>query len=201
MKTYESRALIMTIALAFSAGAALTVPNEQYQSARRHLAAELDASRQACKSLPRNSIGLCRAEADRDYRVASAELDALYNPSSDGSYKARIAIANAEYLVARRKCDGKDGDLKRFCLNQARAAQIAAKAPEDISIMKRAFDKRAEAARKETREEEERTEGRKDPSPAKRNTELHIFTERCDTLPDDDRFACLTEADKRFGPL
>ena len=203
--TYESRVLIMAVALAFSAGAALTVPNEQYQSSRRDLAAKLDASRQACKSLPRSSIGLCRAEADREYQVASAGLDALYNHSSDGSYKARIAIADAEYRVARRKCDGKEGDVKRFCLNHARAAQIAAKAvansPEDTSIMKRALDQKADVARKELREEEERTEGRKDPASAKRNTELHISMERCETLPDYDRLVCVSEAGKRFGPL
>ena len=203
--THGSRVLIIATALALSAGPALTVPNEQYQSARRHLAAEFDASRQACKSLPRSSIGLCRAQADREFRVASAGLDALYNPSSDGSYKARIAIADAEYRVAKRKCDAKGGDVKRFCLNHARAAQIAAKAvansPEDTSTMKRALDQKADVARKQLREEEERTEGRKDSASAKRHTELHIAMERCETLPDYDRLACVSEADKRFGPL
>ena len=203
--TYESCALIMTMALAFSVGAAPTLPNQQYQSARRHLAAELDTSRQACKSLPRSSIGLCSAEAVRDYQVASAALDAFYNPSGDGGYKARVAIANAEYLVARRTCDGKEGNVKRFCLSYARAAQIAAKAvahsPEDTSIMKLALDKRANVARKRMREEEERTEGRHDSISAKRNTELDISMERCETLLDHDRPACFSEAVKRFGPL
>ena len=205
MTIHTTCAIAITIAIAFSAGAAPTMSNDQYQSARRVLAAEYDANRRACTSVPGRSIALCKAEAHREFQIANARLEATYTPSRGGSYKARVAIANAEYLVAKRKCDDKPGDVKRLCVKEARAVLIADKAAayasEDTSIATRAVNEKANAARKAMREEEERTEARKDTAAEKRDTDFRIAKEYCRTMPSDGKLACVKEVEKRFGRL
>lgn len=205
MNTCEMRAIMMTAILALGVGAALTMPNDEHRSVRRQLAVELDESRRACTSLPDRSIRLCRAEALRTYAVASARIEALYNPSAEAGYKARIAIANAEYLMARRTCDEKTGAVKRACLAYARVAQVAAKAgahaSEDVSVGTRVLDERVSAARRAMREEGERTEARNDAEADRRNTELQISLDACAALRVSEQPACRHESARRFGPL
>jgi len=205
MTTRKSCTIAMMVSLAFSADAAPAMSDNQYQSARRVLAAEYDANREACRSVPGRSIGLCMAEAHREFQIGSARLEATYMPSRSASYKARVAIANADYLVERRKCNEKLGDVKRLCVKQARAALIADKAAayasEDASLATRAVNEKANAARKAMREEEERTEARKDAATERRDLDLRIAKEYCRTMPDDGKLACAKEAEKRFGRL
>ena len=205
MTIHKTPAITMIVFLAFGAGAVLAVSDDQYKAAKRVLAAAYDANKDACKSLPGRSIALCKAEAHREFQIAIAGLEAAYAPSRSGSYKARVAIANAEYLVARRKCDDKLGDVKSLCAKEARAVLIADKAAayasEDASIATRAVNEKANAARKAMREEEERTEARKDTAAERRDTDLRIAKEYCQTVSGESKLACVKEAEKRFGRL
>ena len=205
MTMHKTCAITMLGFLAFGAEAALVMSDDQYRSAKRVLAAEYDANRAACRSVPGRSIALCKAEANREYHIANAGLEATHKPSRDGSYKARVAIADAEYMVARRKCDDKLGNIKRLCVKEARAILIADKAAayasEDTSIAARAVNEKANAARKAMREEEERTEARKDTAAERRDIDLRIAKEYCRTMPGDGKLACVKEAEERFGRL
>ena len=42
--------------------------------------------------------------------------------------KARIARTEADYAVAKERCDDQAGDAKEVCLKEAKAAEAAAKA-------------------------------------------------------------------------
>jgi hypothetical protein len=206
MQNGNIRAIAITISLVFSAGAtALTMSKDQYHSAKRRLASEFDTGREACRSLSGNAIELCRAEAHRQYKVATAVLEVNYQPSRDGSYKARIAIADADYLVARRQCADQAAHVRNVCVRAARAIQIAAKADanalEDTSVMTRAANDRVDAARKALREADERMEVRNDTVTEKGNRDFQISEAKCEMLVDDARIECFKQAKKRLRRL
>ncbi len=60
-------------------------------------------------------------------KVAKAELDARYKPSDKAAYKAREAKADADYEVAKEKCDDLSGNAKDVCVKDAKAAHVSAK--------------------------------------------------------------------------
>ena len=189
----------MTMFLGFSIGVtALTMAKDQYQSAKDAIESEYTATKASCASLSSNARELCRAEARQKYIVATAALDVNFKLSKDGSYKSLIAIADADYLVARRICDTKAGNAKSQCLKVARATQIAAKADalatDESSNANRAIINDAAG-----REEEERTETRRDSAIDKRRTDYEIAKERCAILAQDARIMCVQESKRRFG--
>lgn len=68
------------------------------------------------------------AEAEGSEKVAKADLEAMYEPSKENSHKARIAKAEAEYAVAKERCDDQAGNAKEVCLKEAKAAEAVTKA-------------------------------------------------------------------------
>jgi cytochrome c5 len=75
-----------------------------------------------------NTKDICVAEAKGKENVAKAELEARYTPSGNNNYAVSVARANAEYSVAREKCDDKTGDARKDCVKEAKAAQSKATA-------------------------------------------------------------------------
>jgi hypothetical protein len=196
--------MAMIILLAFAIRATpQSMPIDLYRSTKYGIVAEFDSSVAACSSLSNVARNLCKALARRQYIVAMAVLEASYKPSPEARYKARINIADADYLVAQRLCDNKSGGARNLCLREARGAQMAAKADaiemDENSNAYRAARNKADA-RQFTREDEERAEARKDSAFEKRNTEFEISKERCDPLTDRFKVACAEESKRRLGP-
>ncbi|HXC37892.1 MAG TPA: hypothetical protein VN667_03020, partial [Burkholderiales bacterium] len=135
----------MAIGLAFSAGAmAQPMTKEQFKSTKDGIAAQHKAARASCASLSGNAKDICGAEASAREKIATAELDATYRPSRDTDYKARVARAEADYSVARQKCDDKAGNVKDVCVKEAEAGAVAAKA--DAKAYLKSADADGEAA-------------------------------------------------------
>ena len=68
------------------------------------------------------------AEAKGKEKVAKAELEARNKPSDKARYAVSIAKAEADYAVAKEKCDDKAGNDKTVCVKEAKAAETRAKA-------------------------------------------------------------------------
>lgn len=112
----------MAIGLAFSVGAlAQTMSRDQYKSGKRGIAAEYKIATAACGSFSGNAKAICQAEASGKEKVARAELKAKYRPSENASNKVRIARTDADYAVAKEKCDALAGETKSHCLKDAMA--------------------------------------------------------------------------------
>jgi hypothetical protein len=60
------------------------------------------------------------ADAKGKEKVAKAELEARYKPSRKADYGVSVTKAEAEYAVAKEKCDSMSGDAKDRCLNDAK---------------------------------------------------------------------------------
>jgi cytochrome c5 len=99
-----------------------------YKSGKDSIAAEYKTAMKACGSMSGNTKDICVAEAKGKEKVAKAELEPHSMPSSNNNYAVSIARADADYLVAREKCDDKTGDAKTICVKYAKAAQTKAKA-------------------------------------------------------------------------
>ena len=69
---------------------------------------------------------MCEKEAKGKEHVAKAELKAQHEPTPRNQEKAREARADADYDVAKEKCDDLSGDAKSTCKKDAKAAHTSA---------------------------------------------------------------------------
>jgi hypothetical protein len=121
-------------------------PRPDYDAAKKAIAADYKAAKTRCEPLAGNAKDICAAEAKGKEKVALAELGAAYKPTSKTHYDARVAKAEADYSVAKEKCDDQAGNARDVCVKEAQALQTAAKADAKAS-MKTADAKQAAASR------------------------------------------------------
>ena len=130
MNKLNIAAIAAAIALVFSAGAlaAQAMSKEEYKAGKDKIAAEYKSDKAACGSLSANAKDVCMAEAKGKQKVATAELEASNKPSDKTRNAVAIAKAEADYAVAKEKCDDKAGNDKKACVKEAKAAETRAKA-------------------------------------------------------------------------
>lgn len=121
---------LATIASLLAGGPLLAagMSKEDYQAARKRLAAEAEAERQKCGVRYGTALDYCVAKARGDERVARAELEAAYKPSPKTDYDAAIARANRDEAVTKAECEEKPRDLRKACVKDAKAAAERARA-------------------------------------------------------------------------
>jgi hypothetical protein len=78
------------------------------------------ADRERCNAMEGNAKDICQAEAKGKERVAKAQLDAKHDNTPRNQRKAAEAKINAEYDVAKERCDDQKGDAKDQCEKQAK---------------------------------------------------------------------------------
>lgn len=108
------------------------------------------SERKACETHKGRAAELCTKEAKAREKIAKAELEADYEPSPDSVQEARNVKANAEYDVAREKCDDLKGVTRDRCVRTAKSAREAAirlAKVEKVDAM-RAAEREAAAERK-----------------------------------------------------
>lgn len=115
--------------LAFGSGAmGGDMPKDVYKAEKDRIEGEYKAGKTRCDSLAGNAKDICLAEAKGRKESGEADLEARYEPSKDNRSKAAAAKAEADYAVAKEKCDDHAGDAKDICLEEAKAAEASAKA-------------------------------------------------------------------------
>lgn len=127
MRRIPGIATILAVVTCAAAAAADMTKNE-YQASRARIAAEYQAHRQKCGAHVGNPAQLCLARARGAQAVARAELEAAYKPGPRTHYDAAIARAQAAYAIAKQECDNSEGDARKNCMKDARAARERAKA-------------------------------------------------------------------------
>ena len=126
----RNTAAIAMAVLAFACGPAVGagMSKQDYQAAKKRIAAEYLAERQKCGGRHGNALDLCVARAHAVRDVAKAELEAAYKPGSRNYYDAAMARAKSAYTIAKEECDGKHGAEKKACEKEAKDAWERAKA-------------------------------------------------------------------------
>lgn len=129
MNRIHMTTIAAAIALAFSTGAmAQNLSKDDYKAGKDKIAAEYKSAKAGCGSLKANAKDVCMAEAKGKEKVAKAELEASYKPGDKTRQAVGMAKAEADYAVAKEKCDDKAGNDKKSCVKEAKTAEASAKA-------------------------------------------------------------------------
>ncbi len=86
------------------------------------------AEKKGCKSMSGNAKDVCEAEAKAKEKVAKAELDYKYSATERNRVKLGELKAEAEYEVAKEKCEDQSGAAQSACKKQAKEHEQAARA-------------------------------------------------------------------------
>ena len=109
-------AAAIALALGTSAQAADTKQIDQQHKA------ELEK----CKVMKGNAKDVCKKEADGKHKVAKAEAEVKEHDTPKNRLKVHEAKAEAQYDVAKERCDDQKGDAKDACQKAAKAERDGA---------------------------------------------------------------------------
>jgi len=202
MNSFNIKTLVIAVSLAFSAGVmAENMSKVDYQASKDKIAAEYKSAKTACGTLSGNANDICEAEAKGHDKVAAAELEAGYKPTTKNHYNVSIAKAEAIYSVAMQKCDDLSGNTKDVCVKEAKAAETTAKA--DAKAQMKTADANATANEKTTdahsKAKTKSSEARKDAKADKMDAEYTVAKEKCDVYAGGAKDKCLDQAKMTFG--
>lgn len=150
-----------------------------YQAEKQRASADYKAAREKCKTLSGNPKDVCVEEAKAAEKKSKADAEAKYKNTDKERMKARKVAADADYDVAKAKCDAKAGNEKDVCLQEAKAAQTKAKSEAEMK-------KDVGEARSEAREE-------------KSDANYKVAIEKCDSLSGPAKDACVASAQSKYG--
>jgi len=133
MKKLTITATVAAFSLALSAAAMADTQADaqskaEYKADKNSIQAEYKSAKAVCDQFKSNAKDICVAEAKGKEDVALSELEARYHPSPKANYNVLIAKAQADYSVAKQRCDDMSGNAKDVCVKEAKAALSAAKA-------------------------------------------------------------------------
>ena len=130
MKTFKPARWVALLgcSVALTAVHAANMTKEEASAEKTRIEAEYKADRKACDALSANAKDVCVEQAKGKEKVARAELDYKQDASERHRGKVADAKAEAQYAVAKEKCDDLAGDQKDVCVKDAKAAKARAEA-------------------------------------------------------------------------
>lgn len=127
MNRITTRLTALALCTAFSTAGAEVLTEESYKARKDTITSQYKSDRLACDAMEGNQKDVCIAEAKGKEKATRAELEASYKPSPRAHYLAVAARAEADYAVAKERCDDLKGDAKKTCLKDAKATEDAVK--------------------------------------------------------------------------
>ena len=183
-------AIAAAIAATFGGPATAGMSKPDYLASKDRIAAEYKTAKAGCDPLSSNAKDVCMAQAKGGEKVAQAELTASYQPTVKARYDVRLARAEADYSVAKEKCDDRAGNAKDVCVKEAQAVRTTAKA--DAKAHMKTTDAKVAAGK-------EISAAQKDASADKRDADYAVAKEKCDALAGAAKDACVGSAKANFG--
>lgn len=167
-----------------------------YAAAKDKISAEYKVAKANCSSLSGNAGDICTAEAKGREGIARADLEVSYKPSSKTRYEAAVAKAEADYGVAKQRCDDKAGNVKDVCVKEAKAAKTTAKADAKAQMKTADANRKASDKSADARSDASSTkaEARKDAAADKNDAQYAVAKEKCDTYSGAAKDSCLDQA-------
>ena len=193
IKTKLHPSLLALLAASLVAGNAMALTKPEYKAEKERIEATYKSAKAQCNTLTDNAKDVCEKQAKGEENVAKAELDNRYKPSERQAYKARLARAEADYDVAKEKCDDLNGNAKDVCEKDAKAAYVSAK--ENAKVAK-ALEKPGQTSSEKAANV---SQARKDAAEETREANYKAAVERCDTLSGDAKSACVNNAKRQFA--
>ena len=119
---------LLGCSVALTAAHAANMTKEEASAEKARIEAEYKADRKACDGMNGNAKDVCVEQAKGKEKVARAELDYKQDSSERHRGKVEHVKADAQYSVAKEKCDDLAGDQKDACVKDAKAAKARADA-------------------------------------------------------------------------
>jgi hypothetical protein len=166
-----------TLALAGSAGAA--GDKSAYEQAGQRAASSYEAAKKRCDAMHDHARDVCVAEAKAVRTKAEQQAEAAYQDTPKAREHAKKEIAEADYRVARERCNERTGNDKDVCVKVAKA--VLARAEADAKAERKIADARSDAAKE------------------KREADYKVAAEKCEALTGDAKGACIAQAKAKFG--
>ncbi len=174
------RALAVCIGtLAFASGSQAAGDKAAYDSAKASAKSTYEAAKTKCDALSGNAKDICVAEAKAARTRTDEQAEATYKSTPKAREHAVHEIAEADYKVARERCDDKTGNDKDVCVKVAKAALV-----------------KAQSNAKATRVS---TDAKTDASKDKREADYKVAAEKCDAMTGDAKSACVKDAKAKYG--
>ena len=128
MKSLLATLLATAAGATFAAAptAALNHDPATYRNVTQKAASEYKSATAKCDAKSGNDKDVCMAEAKAARARTESEAIAKYNNSEKGRASARNKVAEADYEVAKAKCDAKSGAEKDSCMDNAKSVRTAA---------------------------------------------------------------------------
>ncbi len=204
MSKFTVTAIAVAIGLTFSAGAmAQTMSKHDYKASMASISAEYKSDKTNCQSLSGNANDICMAEATGKEKVAKADLEARNKNTNEARYEALVTKAEADYSIAKQKCNDQAGDVKDVCLKEAKAAEIAAKADAKSQMKISKAEKKANEKSDEANKEAQDTsaDARHDAATDKNAADYAVAKEKCDALAGGAKDSCMSEAKLHYDNM
>ena len=191
--TWVRHLMLLTTASLLATGA-LAMDRAAYNTARQRIGADTKVRLEKCRPLSGNAREVCTKEARGSAVIAQADLDALYRPSEQAHFKARVARANVAYEVAREKCDDLAHQPRKVCQKDAKGVHV--RAVEDAKVAQveeRAGDTPAAKSAAVV-------QARKDAAAERRKADFDAAKARCDAFSGDLQSKCVADARRVYAP-
>ena len=178
------RTRLTLLVAALAAGSvvyAATMSRADYGTEKDRIAVVFKSERSACGEFSGNQKDICKEKAEGKEKVARAQLEYQYSGKPADANKWAVAKADADFGLAKERCDDKAGNPKDVCVQEARSNHT--KALADAKLQVKVGDAMKEA------------------DDDKRAANYKVAAEKCDSLGGDTKIACLNDAKARFGKI
>jgi osmotically-inducible protein OsmY len=128
MKTLIATLLATAAGASFAAAptAALNHDPATYRNLTQKAESEYRAATAKCDAKSGNDKDICMAEARLARTRTEADALSRYNNTAAGRARAHTNVADAEYDLAKARCDAKSGADKDSCMDNAKSVHTAA---------------------------------------------------------------------------
>ena len=109
-----------------SAGTGTPMTRTAYRAALDRASSAYNRKRAGCRSLKGNERTVCVAEAKAESTKAQSAAEAAFRNTPRARMDARVSAANADYAVAKARCNDRGGSERRACLKTAKDRQSQA---------------------------------------------------------------------------
>ncbi len=184
MIKFKRNLLALAVSLAVSAGAlADGTSKDDYKAGSELIEARYDVDKAGCAPLAGNAQDICLAEAKRRQQITTAELEARHEPTRETHHDAHIVKAEADYEVAKERCDNLAGNTKDVCMKEAKAAK---------TITETDADGEHKTAQAQAKADEKSADAVED-------AQHKVAREKCDNYAGNAQDLCLSEAKAGVG--
>lgn len=203
MKKFNKNLFVLAaISLTFgSVAMAQGMSKSDYQRGKEKISAEYKAGKASCDAMSGNAKDVCVEQAKGKEKIEKAEHEANYKPTAKNRYEARVARAEADYQVAKERCDDQSGNAKDVCVKEAKAAEVAAKADAKMQMETTSANNNAQQKTADARSDanDKKQDARQDATEDKKEAQYKLEKEKCDTYTGNAKTSCMDSVKSRFG--